>query len=218
MAIETEFAVKLNCERCVDDVTKALTEVNGVERFDISLASGRVVVTSKTPPSILQSALQATGRQVILRGSGTPNSAAVAILGNDHRVYGLSRFVTADEKTTLVDITASGLRPGLYQAIVHESGDIRNLNGPMGDKGRLGSVTVGQDGKVQKMLQPKLHVWELFGHGFSLSDKQSGIPAVFGVIARSAGAWENDKVVCSCSGKTLWQENQEINNNTPSNL
>ena len=27
-----------------------------------------------------------------------------------------------------------------------------------------------------------------------------------GVIARSAGAWTNDKTVCSCSGKTQWQE------------
>jgi copper chaperone for superoxide dismutase len=30
-----------------------------------------------------------------------------------------------------------------------------------------------------------------------------------GVVARSAGAWENDKTVCSCSGKTVWEEREE---------
>ena len=30
-----------------------------------------------------------------------------------------------------------------------------------------------------------------------------------GVIARSAGVWDNDKAVCSCSGKTVWQERTE---------
>jgi len=27
-----------------------------------------------------------------------------------------------------------------------------------------------------------------------------------GVIARSAGAWGNEKTVCACSGQTMWEE------------
>ena len=30
-----------------------------------------------------------------------------------------------------------------------------------------------------------------------------------GVIARSAGVWDNEKTVCSCSGKNVWQERKE---------
>ncbi|CRK29998.1 hypothetical protein BN1708_005123 [Verticillium longisporum] len=30
-----------------------------------------------------------------------------------------------------------------------------------------------------------------------------------GVVARSAGMWDNDKTVCSCTGKTLWEERQD---------
>lgn len=30
-----------------------------------------------------------------------------------------------------------------------------------------------------------------------------------GVIARSAGTWSNDKSVCTCSGKTVWEEARE---------
>ena len=32
---------------------------------------------------------------------------------------------------------------------------------------------------------------------------------VMGVVARSAGVWENEKMVCSCSGKTVWEEREE---------
>ncbi len=31
-----------------------------------------------------------------------------------------------------------------------------------------------------------------------------------GVIARSAGLFENMKKICSCSGKTLWEERELI--------
>ena len=34
--------------------------------------------------------------------------------------------------------------------------------------------------------------------------------AVIGVVARSAGVWENSKVVCACSGKTVWEEREEM--------
>ena len=32
---------------------------------------------------------------------------------------------------------------------------------------------------------------------------------VVGIIARSAGMWDNDKTVCSCTGKTLWEERKD---------
>ena len=37
-------------------------------------------------------------------------------------------------------------------------------------------------------------------------DGNSGPGLIAGIIARSAGAFENMKKVCSCSGKTLWEE------------
>jgi copper chaperone for superoxide dismutase len=40
---------------------------------------------------------------------------------------------------------------------------------------------------------------------FSREDENT----LVGVIARSAGVWDNDKMVCSCSGKNVWQERQE---------
>ena len=40
--------------------------------------------------------------------------------------------------------------------------------------------------------------------------KQEDPDTLVGVIARSAGVWDNDKTVCSCSGKSVWQERAEL--------
>ena len=39
-------------------------------------------------------------------------------------------------------------------------------------------------------------------------DRRNGL--VLGVVARSAGVWENEKVVCACSEKTVWEEREEM--------
>lgn len=59
-------------------------------------------------------------------------------------------------------------------------------------------------------------VWEVVGRGVCVervSDDETdgGIKEeVVGVVARSAGVWENEKVVCGCSGKTVWEEREEM--------
>ena len=35
-----------------------------------------------------------------------------------------------------------------------------------------------------------------------------GRPLMCGIIARSAGVFENTKTICACSGRTLWQESE----------
>ena len=92
-------------------------------------------------------------------------------------------------------------------------------------KGFLGIVEVDATGKGATVLfKEGLPFWELIGRGLVLEklepppsldsdepvpDKIPGEEAVVGVIARSAGVWDNDKTVCSCSGKTVWEEREE---------
>jgi copper chaperone for superoxide dismutase len=58
-------------------------------------------------------------------------------------------------------------------------------------------------------------IWEMIGRSMVVSKNKEGpfrkddADTLVGVIARSAGVWENDKTVCSCSGKSVWQERQE---------
>ena len=89
-------------------------------------------------------------------------------------------------------------------------------------RGVLGAVEVNKGGIGAIFLDKPIEVWEIIGRSIVVSkcnslqggsgkdgfDKQDPDTLV-GVIARSAGVWDNDKTVCSCSGKTVWEERKE---------
>ena len=123
------------------------------------------------------------------------------------------------------------MRPGKYLASVRQTGDISRgagstggvwddsattHNGPGSEnreqRGRIGSLEVGGTGKGSLFVEKEVEIWEVVGRGFVVEREDGGREgdgAVVGVIARSAGVWENEKVVCSCSGKTVWEEREE---------
>lgn len=69
--MQTEFAVDMTCQSCVSAVKSALQPIEGIESYDIDLKNKQVVVTGRAAPSVLCRALKDTGRQVLVRGSGT---------------------------------------------------------------------------------------------------------------------------------------------------
>jgi copper chaperone for superoxide dismutase len=63
-----------------------------------------------------------------------------------------------------------------------------------------------------------VRIWELIGRSMVVCPEgkaEEGMlekedeDTLVGVVARSAGVWGNDKMVCSCSGKTVWEERRE---------
>lgn len=90
-------------------------------------------------------------------------------------------------------------------------------------RGEVGTLEVGADGRGAAFLDRPLQIWEVIGHAFVVTRQEekgagegtgaSGLQndenTVVGVIARSAGLWDNDKTVCSCTGKTLWEERKD---------
>lgn len=94
-----------------------------------------------------------------------------------------------------------------------------------GPRGYLGRVVVGRDGKGSAFLDRQVAVGEIMGRAMVVrreraepsggegveddDEQEDDEEVVVGVIARSAGVWDNDKTVCSCSGKTIWEERQE---------
>jgi len=231
---ETTFAVPLQCEDCVRSVSKALHGLPGILNVSANLKDQVVAVEGIAAPSAIVSTIQSTGKDAILRGSGKPNSAAVAILETyapriSNPVRGLARMVAVSPTITIVDLTLHGLPEGTYHATIREAGDISRgaestgkvwtgISG--GDttqvpRGQLGKIDVGKNGIGSVLLDRPIQIWELIGRSFVVSRKPEGrfaandADTIVGVIARSAGVWQNEKTVCSCSGKTIWEERQE---------
>lgn len=136
-------------------------------------------------------------------------------------------MVQVSPETTLVDLTVRGVEPGVYSASIREYGDLKygaTSTGPIwiGNnntaqrRGLLGTLTVGKDGRGAVFLDQPFKVWEVIGHAMVISSQEEGEGGlkndentIVGVIARSAGVWDNDKTVCSCTGKTLWEERED---------
>lgn len=282
----------MTCESCVKDVSHSLYKLDGtvtlpmmrsiqhtcgaglitsslhagIKKVDVNLKDQLVFIEGTAPPSSIVSAIQNTGRDAILRGSGTMNStslrelnaslivphktaltrptgSAVCILETHNntvanKIRGLARMVQVGANMTLVDLTINGMAPGKYWATVRESGDISqgaastggiwdslkakvlgsDGTAPQAEKeprGVFGSVDVDEKGRGNVFLDRPVAIWELIGRSMVLSKTKEGPfrrddeHTLVGVIARSAGVWDNDKTVCSCSGKNVWQERQE---------
>ena len=152
---------------------------------------------------------------------------------SDRLVRGLARMVQVSPTATLVDLTLRGVTPGAYRASIREYGDLKDgaaSTGPVWSgqspadakegvppRGLIGTVDIGPDGHGSVFVNHPFQVWEVIGHAMVVSrqDESDGSRlandenTVVGVIARSAGMWDNDKTVCSCTGKTLWQERKD---------
>jgi len=131
-------------------------------------------------------------------------------------VRGLARMVQVSPSHTLIDLSLTSLPPGHYEASIRASGDISQGTRSLGQvwkgegrewKGALGFVEVDANGRGWTYLAQELSIWDIIGRGMII--QKGGTESVVGVIARSAGVWDNDKQVCSCSGKTVWEEREE---------
>ncbi|KAK2738404.1 copper chaperone [Myotisia sp. PD_48] len=234
-AYQATFTVPLTCESCIKEVSKPLYELDGIKKVDANLKDQLIFVEGTASPSSIVRAIQSTGRDAILRGSGAPNNASVCILQTHSNsvsipIRGVARMVQVSNNLTLVDLTINGLSPGKYWASIRETGDISRgpestggvweaLKGkllePQETRGIIGNVEVNEAGKGNIFVSRPMAVWELIGRSMIVSKSKDGPfkeddpDTIVGVIARSAGVWDNDKMVCSCTGKNVWEEREE---------
>ncbi|XP_003941272.1 copper chaperone for superoxide dismutase isoform X2 [Saimiri boliviensis] len=90
-------------------------------------------------------------------------------------------------------------------------------------RGDLGNVCADADGRaIFRMEDEQLKVWDVIGrsliidegeddlgrggHPLSKITGNSGERLACGIIARSAGLFQNPKQICSCDGLTIWEE------------
>ncbi|KAJ5963724.1 uncharacterized protein N7479_003600 [Penicillium vulpinum] len=237
---QTTFSVPMTCEGCVKSISSSLHALEGINKVDANLKDQLVFIEGTAPPSSIVTAIESTGRDAILRGSGTTNSSAVCILEThstsvSNNIRGLARMVQVSPNMTLIDLTINGLSPGKYWTTIREAGDIsRGAESTGGiweslkskvlgadaapakeSRGILGTVDVDNKGRGSVFMDRPVAIWELIGRSMVVSKETEGPfkredeNTLVGVIARSAGVWDNDKMVCSCSGKNVWQERKE---------
>lgn len=221
-SFETVYNVDLTCQSCVDSVTSAIMKNEGVKNVQCDISKQTVAVDATTPPSKIIESIQGTGRDAIIRGTGEPNSAAVCILEDfqnandgkpDRDVYGLVRLIKTKIDESFVDLTLTGMEPNQsYFASFRTAGDLSRgalSTGPA--IYTLPKISCDKNGKCQQHVSVPLGIDGLIGRSITVSVDMSKVfmDSMAGVIARSAGAWENDKYVCSCTGKNIWQERDD---------
>lgn len=158
---------------------------------------------------IVQNSLNKSPPHDRLTNATTPG-AAVAILETHNPdivdpVRGLARIVQVSPKITIIDLTIRGLSPGTYTATVRAAGDISRGAASTGGvwedaRGQLGIIEVGPTGAGGILVDKPIEVWELIGRSVVVSKLEEGFTTndpdtVVGVVARSAGVWENEKTV-----------------------
>lgn len=220
---ETVYNVPMTCDSCCSSVREAILKEEGVKKVECDLSKQTVSVEACTAPSRIISAIQDTGRDAIIRGTGKNNSAAVCILEDfntalkdfkeSRDVYGLVRLIKTKADETFVDFTLTGMKPrNAYYASFRKGGDVSEGAPSTGESlYSLPKVECDDKGRCQQYLSIPLGMDTLIGRAVTVSNDPHKVftDSLVGVIARSAGAWENDKYVCSCTGKNLWQERDD---------
>nr|XP_040035599.1 copper chaperone for superoxide dismutase-like [Gasterosteus aculeatus aculeatus] len=122
---------------------------------------------------------------------------------------------------TLGDLTQDCLSCGEhYNPFGRQHGGPGDSERHVGD---LGNIVAGPDGRASfRQEDSQLKVWDVIGrslvvdageddlgrghHALSKQTGNSGERLACGIIARSAGLFQNPKRICACDGVTLWEE------------
>lgn len=227
--MKLELAVKMHCESCTLQVTRAILDNNkGVTQVDVDLDSETVVVNGTFVTSEVLQCLDRVGRDARVVGTGSLKpievpkevgsasdglvAAVVEFKGrafNHGSVLGVVRLVQVDADSVAVDVELDGLVPErAYQVAVHEFGDTRlplkkHVGKPLHVFPHVARTTA-QGRLVHRDVLPGVFVWEWIGR--ALVVEEEGNEAVGAVIARSASVGDNSKKrLCTCDGTVIWE-------------
>jgi copper chaperone for superoxide dismutase len=150
---------------------------------------------------------------LIFKFPGSGGTSAVSIIdrscGNDD-IKGVIRFC-ANSKTqvgTVIDGAVDGLKIRTSHSFsICEYGDLsqncENLGSVYNDF--TYDITSDENGKfVFRLFDEKLCVGDLIGRSVMISQNNKKLAC--GIIARSAGIFENFKRICACDGVKIWDE------------
>lgn len=174
-----------------------------------------MVETENTPWNEIQQRIEATGRRAVLTGFGGKSCVSIISSNKIEALKGVVRFCAISDSTSgcVIDGAADGLQPNLKVAInVHEYGDVSSgceSVGSVFEQSSHSEKVVNSDANGQlsfRIVDQHLNVSDLIGRSVVISKADSKERLGCGIIARSAGIFENYKKICACDGVTLWEE------------
>ena len=189
-------------------------------------------------PLPLPRSISSTTSSILATSPSTPPPSLPGMNEEEHsqKVFGICRFVQIAPQTILMDLTVRlpppsdvGLNPAksAWHVYISTTG---NMIDPPQTTGKpimsLGRIEPDKDGYGDLFQEVKGELWQWVGRGCVVeadsttsssppkageNGASSGIGRIFaGVVARSAGVWGNEKTVCACSGRTMWEEGRDM--------
>lgn len=231
-----ELAVNLTNEDCSSDITMLLRTNKSIKNVAVNFERQTVIVETALPTHEVVKIIEGSGKKALVTGVGVAGSqivnlgSAVAIMheGNPSSgVRGVARIVQSTNDICIVDGTLDGLAPSSEHSLaIHEYGDIsdgcnscgdilsistgnsQNNSSLYGDIGIVHSDTTGRS--AFRIESRQIKVWDVIGRSVVVKSRTSSSTAwtklACGIIARSAGLFENFKKICACDGTTIWNE------------
>ena len=225
-----------SCEKAVRESLHGIEGIYSVD-IDIAQLSV-VVSTRQPSSIIQDALETTGMLAVLRGQGGTAHiGAAVAILREQGIIKGLVRFTQVEENRCVVDGSFTGLSPGTHGLHIHELGDLSDGWRSTGDcynphggshrrrlepnrhVGDLGNIVADDTGASNiRFVDDLVKVWDIIGRsvvvheypddGRSEGHGGGGGGVACGIVARSSGLFENKKMVCTCSGQTIWEERE----------
>uniref|UniRef100_A0A182PF38 superoxide dismutase n=1 Tax=Anopheles epiroticus TaxID=199890 RepID=A0A182PF38_9DIPT len=210
--IQMEFAVQMRGDGCREAIKKALSDSGTVT---VDTEKGSVLIETSAPWLDIHKRIEATGRRAVLTGFGGQSAVAIVDHGNETtNVRGVIRFCTLSsvpgQRGAVVDGTIDGLSSnGIFQLNVHECGDISAGCSSVGDVYDSSPISSDGSGRATiRYVNVRLDVSDLIGRSVVIAQSDGGQERRLscGIIARSAGIFQNYKKICACDGVTIWDE------------
>lgn len=229
-----QLAVDMTCDKCSREVNLHLKANENIKNVAVNLEKQTVILETSLPTHEVVQLIESTGKKALVTGVGAAGNevvnlgSAVAIMheGNPASgIRGVTRIVQSTMNTCIIDGTLDGLSPNsAYRLAIHEYGDISDGCISCGDVfnctavsglpayGDLGNILSDKAGRADFRIQSenRVKVWDIIGRSMVISSKSNKSLPWFkqacGVIARSAGLFENCKRICACDGTTIWDE------------
>jgi copper chaperone for superoxide dismutase len=233
MKVQVEFAVKSNEPEQTESLIKKALSCFPVS-FNLKGNDSLVVQSQDQSPSLMLKSLRANGLVAIIRGLSsaatrasspyTPAASGVCIFeafaGSKGWAQtsnkGVARLAQLYNEV-FIDLNASDLLPlTKYSVEIRECGDLSDPVRSTGDVyQKISNTSSDATGTLELVTEIKnTQMSDLIGRSLVLcpqnQENNQENHYVAGIIARSAGVFENQKMVCACSGKTLWDEASKL--------